>query len=153
MNNSQENKVALVTGGTSGIGRAAAQKLAKLGIHVIVTGRNAERGQKTVQEIRSTGGKADFIALDLRHGASAREVAGNAIRLGNGHVDILINSAGMFPFGLTHEMTEATFDRVYSLNVKCRTSSLRNLLRLWRKEAKARSSMYPRWSRSTACRG
>jgi NAD(P)-dependent dehydrogenase (short-subunit alcohol dehydrogenase family) len=118
MNTSQENKVALVTGGTSGIGRAAAQKLAKLGIHVIVTGRDAERGQKTVQEIRSTGGKADFIAFDLRDAASAREVAGKAIRLGNGHVDILINSAGIFPFGPTHEMTEATFDRVYSLNVK-----------------------------------
>ncbi len=108
MNTSQENTVALVTGGTSGIGRAAAQKLAKLGIHVIVTGRNAERGQKTVQEIRSAGGKADFIAVDLRDAASAREVAGKAIRLGNGHVDILINSAGIFPFGPTHEMTEAT---------------------------------------------
>jgi len=118
MNTSQENTVALVTGGTSGIGRAAAQKLAKLGIHVIVTGRNAERGQKTVQEIRSAGGKADFIAVDLRDAASAREVAGKAIRLGNGHVDILINSAGIFPFGPTHEMTEATFDTVYSLNVK-----------------------------------
>ncbi len=118
MNTSQENKVALVTGGTSGIGRAAALKLAKLGIHVIVTGRNAERGQKTVQEIRSTGGKADFIAVDLRDAASAQEVAGKAIRLGNGHVDILINNAGVFPFGPTHEMTEATFDSVYSLNVK-----------------------------------
>jgi len=118
MNTSQQNKVALVTGGTSGIGRAAAQKLAKLGVHVIVTGRNAERGQKTVQEIRSTGGKADFIAVDLRDAASAREVTGKAIQLGNGHVDILINSAGIFPFGPTHEMTEATFDSVYSLNVK-----------------------------------
>jgi NAD(P)-dependent dehydrogenase (short-subunit alcohol dehydrogenase family) len=118
MNTSQESKVALVTGGTSGIGRAAAQKLAKLGIHVIVTGRNAERGQKTVQAIHSTGGKADFIAVDLRDAASAREVAGKAIRLGNGHVDILINNAGIFPFGPTHEMTEPTFDSVYSLNVK-----------------------------------
>jgi NAD(P)-dependent dehydrogenase (short-subunit alcohol dehydrogenase family) len=51
---------ALITGGTSGIGRAAANKLAKLGIHVIVVGRNAERGERTVQEIRAAGGKGDF---------------------------------------------------------------------------------------------
>jgi NADPH:quinone reductase-like Zn-dependent oxidoreductase len=53
---------ALVTGGTSGIGRAAARKLAQLGIHVIVVGRNAERGEKTVAEIRAAGGKADVIS-------------------------------------------------------------------------------------------
>src|SRR5712692_6887198 len=56
---------ALVTGGTSGIGRAAARKLAQLGIHVIVVGRNAERGEKTVAEIRAAGGKADVISADL----------------------------------------------------------------------------------------
>ena len=48
---------ALITGGTSGIGRATANKLAQVGIHVIVVGRNAERGEKTVTEIRATGGK------------------------------------------------------------------------------------------------
>src|SRR5438445_13281824 len=109
---------ALITGGTSGIGRAAANKLAQLGIHVIVVGRNAERGEKTVAEIRAGGGKADFISSDLRDAASAREVARRAVELGNGHVDILINNAGMFPFGPTHETTEEAFDNVYSLNVK-----------------------------------
>src|SRR2546425_11495057 len=112
------SSTALITGGTSGIGGAAANKLAQLGVHVIVIGRNAGRGEKTVAEIRAAGGKADFISSDLRDASSAREVAGKAIRLGNGHVDILINNAGIFPFGPTHEMTEATFDRVYSLNVK-----------------------------------
>jgi NAD(P)-dependent dehydrogenase (short-subunit alcohol dehydrogenase family) len=85
---------ALVTGGTSGIGRAAASKLAQLGIHVIVVGRNAERGAKTVAEIRAAGGKADFISSDLQDASSAREVARRAVGLGNGHVDILINNAG-----------------------------------------------------------
>jgi NAD(P)-dependent dehydrogenase (short-subunit alcohol dehydrogenase family) len=107
---------ALVTGGTSGIGRATANKLAQLGIHVIVVGRNEERGEKAVAEIRSAGGKADFIASDLRDASSAREVARRAVAIG--HVDILINNAGIFPFGLTHETTEETFDRVYALNVK-----------------------------------
>jgi NAD(P)-dependent dehydrogenase (short-subunit alcohol dehydrogenase family) len=109
---------ALVTGGTSGIGRATANKLAQLGIHVVVVGRNAERGKKTVDEIRAAGGKADFISADLRDAASARTVAKKAIELGNGHVDILINNAGIYPFGATHEMTEEQFDHVFSVNVK-----------------------------------
>ena len=109
---------ALITGGTSGIGFATARKLAQLGIHVLVLGRNAERGKKAVDEIRAAGGKADFISSELRGVDSAREVARNAIELGNGHVDILINNAGIYPFGPTHEMTEDQFDRVYSTNVK-----------------------------------
>ena len=109
---------ALVTGGTSGIGRATAKKLAQLGIHVLVVGRNAGRGKNTVDEIRAAGGRADFISSDLRDAASAREVARRAIELSNGHVDVLINNAGIYPFGPTHEMTEEQFDRVFSLNVK-----------------------------------
>ncbi len=109
---------ALITGGTSGIGRAAANKLSLLGIHVLVVGRSVERGERTVAEIRATGGQADFISSDLRDASSAREVAKRAIELGNGHVDILINNAGIFPFGPTNEATEEEFDRVYSLNVK-----------------------------------
>src|SRR5437763_10823572 len=97
---------ALVTGGTSGIGRAAANKLAQLGIHVLVVGRNAERGKKAVDEIRTVGGKSDFISSELLEADSAREVARKAIELGSGHVDILINNAGIYPFGPRHEMTE-----------------------------------------------
>ena len=110
--------VAVITGGTSGIGRAVANKLAQLGMHVLVVGRNLERGEKTVAEIRSAGGQADFISADLRDAASARDVAKRAVELGNGHVDILINNAGIYPFGPTHEMTEELFNRVYSINVK-----------------------------------
>jgi NAD(P)-dependent dehydrogenase (short-subunit alcohol dehydrogenase family) len=109
---------ALITGGTSGIGFATAKKLAQLGFHIVVVGRSAERGKKAVDEIRGAGGKADFIASDLRDAASARQVARKAIELGNGNVDILINNAGIFPFGPAHEMTEEQFDRVYSTNVK-----------------------------------
>jgi NAD(P)-dependent dehydrogenase (short-subunit alcohol dehydrogenase family) len=101
---------ALITGATSGIGRAAADKLAQSGVHVMVVGRNVER--------RAAGGKADFISSDLRDAASARAVARNAVELGGGHVDILINNAGIFPFGPTHEMSEQSFDDVYALNVK-----------------------------------
>jgi NAD(P)-dependent dehydrogenase (short-subunit alcohol dehydrogenase family) len=84
----------------------------------MVVGRNAERGEKTIAEIRAAGGKADFIASDLRDAASARAVAKKAVELGGGHVDILVNNAGVFPFGPTHEMSEESFDDVYALNVK-----------------------------------
>ena len=109
---------ALITGGTSGIGRAAANKLAQLGSHVIVVGRNAERGEQTVAEIRAAGVEADFLSSALRDASSARELARRAVELGNGHVDILINNAGISPFGPTHETTEEVFERVYALNVK-----------------------------------
>jgi len=109
---------ALITGGTSGIGRAVANKLAQLGIHVVVVGRNEERGKKAIAEIRASGGQADFISSDLRDAPRARQVARRAVELGNGHVDILINNAGVFPFGPTHETSEELFDKVYSLNVK-----------------------------------
>ena len=112
------NSTALITGGTSGIGRAVARKLAQLDVRVLVVGRNVARGEKTVGEIQSAGGQADFIASDLRDAASAREVAAKAIKLGNGHVDILINNAGVFPFAPTHETSEELFDQVYALNVK-----------------------------------
>jgi NAD(P)-dependent dehydrogenase (short-subunit alcohol dehydrogenase family) len=109
---------ALITGGTSGIGRAVADKLARSGVHVMVVGRNVERGTRTIAELRAAGAKADFITSDLRDAASARAVARKAVELGNGGVDILINNAGVFPFGPTHEMSEASFDDVYALNVK-----------------------------------
>ena len=109
---------ALITRATSGIGRAVANKLAQLGVHVLVVGRNVDRGKKTIAEIRSAGGQADFISSDLRDASSAREVARRAVELGNGHIDILINNAGIYPFGPTHETSEELFDKVYSLNVK-----------------------------------
>src|SRR5215470_10883046 len=112
------SSTALITGGTSGIGRATANKLARLGIHVIVVSRHAERGEKTVAESRAAGGKADFLSSDLRDASSAREVASRAVELGNGQVDMLINNAGIFPFGPPHETTEDVFERVYALNVK-----------------------------------
>ena len=109
---------ALVTGGNSGIGRATALALAEHGAHVILSGRDAGRGEQAVAEIRARGGAADFVKADLGDEASARHLARQATELGGGHVDILVNNAGAYPFGPTHEATGDDFDKVYNLNVK-----------------------------------
>src|SRR5438105_1538200 len=126
---STNSSAALITGGTSGIGRSVANKLAALGIHVIVVGRNAERGQKTVAEIGAAGGKADFVSSNLQDASSAREAARRAVELGGGHTDILINNAGIYPFGPTHETTEEMFDTCMRSTSRRRTSWSRNLHR------------------------
>lgn len=111
-------KTALITGATSGIGRATAELLAARGLHVVVSGRSAERGDAVVQAIRAAGGRADFVAADLRDEASAKELAARATELGGGHVDVLVNSAGVFPFGPTADTTTGSFDEVFDINVK-----------------------------------
>lgn len=109
---------ALITGATSGIGRATALSLAALGAHVLVAGRDKTRGDAVVDTIRAGGGSADFIAADLHDADSARELARRATELGGGHVDILVNSAGIFPFGPTDGTDEKDVDAVFAVNVK-----------------------------------
>jgi NAD(P)-dependent dehydrogenase (short-subunit alcohol dehydrogenase family) len=111
-------RVALVTGATSGIGAATAALLAERGAHVLVAGRDVSRGEGTVAAIRARGGKAEFVAADLREAESVRRLAREAARLGGGGVDILVNNAGVFPFGPTEEASPSDVDAVYDLNVK-----------------------------------
>ncbi len=118
MTDTLSGSTALVTGGNSGIGRASAIALAELGAHVVLSGRDLARGEQVVAAIRAAGGKADFVATSLDDEASARDLARQATELGGGHVDVLVNNAGIFPFGPTHEATEADFDSVYAVNVK-----------------------------------
>ncbi|MGW7673276.1 SDR family NAD(P)-dependent oxidoreductase [Streptomyces sp. NPDC054775] len=108
---------ALVTGSTSGIGRATAQRLAREGAHVIVSGRHADRGQEVVAEIRAAGGKADFVAADLSSAEGARLLAEEAAMI-TGQIDILVNNAGTYTFGPTAEGSERDFDLMYNVNVK-----------------------------------
>jgi NAD(P)-dependent dehydrogenase (short-subunit alcohol dehydrogenase family) len=110
-------KSALVTGGTSGIGRAAAVALADLGAYVLVSGRDPVRGAAVVAEIQERGGKADFLRSDLRDEATARSLARQARELA-GTVDVLVNNAGIYPDRATDATSEEDFDAVYAINVK-----------------------------------
>jgi NAD(P)-dependent dehydrogenase (short-subunit alcohol dehydrogenase family) len=107
-----ELKRVLVTGGTSGIGRAAAEQFAAAGAEVIVSGRDQARGEEVVGAIERAGGHARFIAADLATPDGARELAEAA-----GDVDVLINNAGVYPFAATHETTGDQIDEVLYVNV------------------------------------
>jgi NAD(P)-dependent dehydrogenase (short-subunit alcohol dehydrogenase family) len=108
-----EGKTALVTGSTSGIGKATAAALARLGATVIVTGRDAERGARAVKEIEDDGGSARFVAADLSDPGQVAHLAREA-----GDVDILVNNAGRSWFGPTADLDAATFDALFSSNVR-----------------------------------
>ena len=113
-----DGRTALVTGATSGIGRATSVLLAERGAQVVVSGRDAARGEAVVREIRAAGGKADFLAAELGDAASVRSLAHGARELGGGTIDILVNNAGIFPMGPTTEATDEDIDSVFAVNVK-----------------------------------
>ncbi len=120
MNDSHQDLIgstALVTGATSGIGKATALALGRRGARVLVSGRDAERGQAVVAAIRADGGKADFLQAELGDAESARNLARHALDV-TGRVDILVNNAGVFPFGPTAETALDTFQDVYATNVR-----------------------------------
>ncbi|MFE6399816.1 SDR family NAD(P)-dependent oxidoreductase [Streptomyces alboflavus] len=113
------HKTALITGSTSNIGQAIAEAFAAEGAHVIVSGRNAERGAEVVAGIRAAGGRADFVAADLDGTAAAsRDLADRARATLGGRIDILVNNAGVYPAPATTATDEETFDHVYGVNVK-----------------------------------
>ena len=94
--NDLTDKVALVTGATSGIGAASAKRFAEAGAIVLIGGRNAERGLAVEHEIRNNGGRAEFIELDISSDASI-ESCKNHIIGKYGRLDIIFNNAGVFP--------------------------------------------------------
>jgi NAD(P)-dependent dehydrogenase (short-subunit alcohol dehydrogenase family) len=108
-----EGLYALVTGATSGIGRAVAEQLARSGAELVVHGRDAARGSAVVDTITAEGGKARFVAADLSDPAQLDDLVEQA-----GQVDVLVNNAGFSWFGPTAELDVATFDRLFAANVR-----------------------------------
>ncbi|HEX7308414.1 SDR family oxidoreductase [Lentzea sp.] len=107
------NQKALVTGATSGIGRAIAVKLAEAGATVYLTGRRAELGKETVELVEKAGGTGHFIVSDI---ASVDDVRALAAEVGE--VDVLVNNAGIFPFSPTTEQSLETYQQVFDVNVR-----------------------------------
>lgn len=109
----QKKPIALVTGATSGIGKAVALDLARDGFDVVVHGRDAVRGAETVDEIKAAGGQGRFVAADLADSAAVVALAEEA-----GDVEVLVNNGGFSWWGPSAELDTDTFDDLFSSNVR-----------------------------------
>ena len=115
-----ENRTALVTGSTNGIGEAIAVALAREGAQVVVSGRDLDKGKQVVDTITATGGQASFVPADLAGGSTAaRALAEAATDLAGGRLDILVNNAAMLIVPApTAEINEDLIDAALAVNVK-----------------------------------
>jgi NAD(P)-dependent dehydrogenase (short-subunit alcohol dehydrogenase family) len=111
------NKVALITGGTSGIGEATALLFAKEGAKVAITGRNQERGRDVVQRIGDAGGTGIFIRSDVRLAEDCRRAVEETVRT-LGRLDILFNNAGVFYAHNVVDCSEEEWDVQMDVNLK-----------------------------------
>ena len=118
MTSSMAGSTALVTGSTSGIGAAIATTLARRGVHVLVCGRDSDRGKSTVEQIRREGGCADFVRADLGGGVQAAEdLATRARERADGAIDILVNNAAVGSLAPTAKFPVDQFNTVIATNL------------------------------------
>jgi NAD(P)-dependent dehydrogenase (short-subunit alcohol dehydrogenase family) len=119
MKNNLSAKVALVTGGTSGIGRATALAFAREGARVVVAGRREKEGAAVVAEIKALGGEAIFVRTDVTSEADLAALVGKTVAA-FGRLDIAFNNAGIEgSFGVSvADQTEEHYHRVFDANVK-----------------------------------
>jgi NAD(P)-dependent dehydrogenase (short-subunit alcohol dehydrogenase family) len=112
-----EGKVALITGGTSGIGSATAARFADEGAAVAITGRNTERGEQLVEAITANGGKALFIRADVRFADECRQAVEQTLER-FGKIDVLFNNAGVFHPKSVPDCTEEEWDETIDSSLK-----------------------------------
>ena len=112
-----KDKVALITGGTSGIGTATAIRFAKEGAKVVITGRNAKRGEQVVQEIVANGGDAMFVRSDVCLAEDCRNAVDRTLER-FGKIDVLFNNAGVFHPKTIPDCTEEEWDETIDSSLK-----------------------------------
>jgi NAD(P)-dependent dehydrogenase (short-subunit alcohol dehydrogenase family) len=114
-----EGKVAVVTGGSSGIGRATALLFAREGARVVIAARNANRGEQVVKEIREAGGEAVFVETDVSQAAQVERLVGEAVRR-FGRLDYAVNNAASYSgaSALTADFSEAEYDETMAVDLK-----------------------------------
>jgi NAD(P)-dependent dehydrogenase (short-subunit alcohol dehydrogenase family) len=111
------NKVALITGGTSGIGEATALLFAKEGAKIAITGRNQKRGHAVTEQILKDGGEAIFVRTDVRKADECRRVVAETVGAFK-RLDILFNNAGIFYPHTVLDCTEEEWDLQIDVNLK-----------------------------------
>jgi NAD(P)-dependent dehydrogenase (short-subunit alcohol dehydrogenase family) len=115
-----DGKVALVTGGSSGIGRASALAFAREGASIVIASRGATRGTAVLEELRASGAQAEFVRADVSHGADVEALIARTLSR-FGRLDIAVNNAAAIEVGVfkpTADYDEAEFDRHIAGNLK-----------------------------------
>jgi NAD(P)-dependent dehydrogenase (short-subunit alcohol dehydrogenase family) len=124
-NKSFSGKVALVTGGTSGIGKATAVEFARAGAKVVLTGRREKEGAQVAAEIKKLGCDAGFVRADVAKNADVKAMVDFTIDK-FGRLDIAFNNAGVEWMGPLDQATEAEYRRVFDINVWGVLNSMRH---------------------------
>ncbi|MBQ2753734.1 MAG: SDR family oxidoreductase [Firmicutes bacterium] len=117
MGNRLENKVAVIVGSTSGIGKATAELFAAEGAKVVVSGRRSEKGNAIVEDIKAKGGEAIFVRTDAYVDSDLRNLIDTAIST-YGCVDVLVNVVGGSKTAMTHELTVEDWDEAARTEVR-----------------------------------
>jgi NAD(P)-dependent dehydrogenase (short-subunit alcohol dehydrogenase family) len=114
-----QGRAVLITGGTSGIGRAAAFEFARAGARLVIAGRRAELGRQVVEELRRDGAKAEFVQADVSLAADVDRLV-TAVVAVHGRLDAAFNNAATTDgaLALTADFTEEQFDRALAMNLK-----------------------------------
>ena len=127
-----QGKVSIITGGGSGIGRAACQRFANEGSYVVVAEINEIAGQETVDLITKVGGTSNFLPLDVTDINSVKAMVDDTVKR-YGTIDVLLNNAAVFPMGSVEDATEAEWIQVMRTNVIGYANCIKTVTPVFRK--------------------
>lgn len=134
-----KNQIAIVTGGTAGIGKAIAMRYAEQGAYVIIFGTSIERGNQVVEAIKAIPGSAgaEFYPMNIANFAEVDQAVKSVLEK-HQHVDILVNNAGITRDLLLMKMNEADWDDVMDVNAKSCYNTCKSLVRSFLKAKKGK---------------
>jgi len=122
-----KDRVAIVTGGAAGIGRAISQLFAEEGAKVVIADIDEAGGAETVRLIREAGGDASFLTTDVSQESAVKAMVSHAVSTYGG-VNVLVNNAAAFVFGEVQDVTDADWQKVFGVNVIGSSYCVRNVV-------------------------